>query len=162
MDARIDNDFVIMARTDAVATDGVGEAIERANLFVEADADLILVDAPTSTREMKLINDLIKAPTMANMIEGGKTPILTTRELQDIGYSVVCIPTATVYATTWALKQLWEGLKENGTTNRWADKMIRFDEFNEFLGLDYIRNLESNYYKDYLESLRNKKDILAI
>ena len=154
VDARADDDLVIMARTDAVATHGVDEAIERANIFVEAGADLILVEAPTSTEEMKRSNDSINAPTMANMVEGGKTPILTTKELQDIGYSVVCIPNATVYTTTWALKQLWTGLKENGTTNHWVDNMIYFDDFNKFIGLDKIRRLESDYYKDLFESLK--------
>ena len=156
VDARVDEDLVIMARTDAVATHSVNEAIERANIYREAGADLILVEAVTSVEQMKRTNESIHAPTMANMVEGGKTPILTVKELQDVGYSVVCIPNATVYATAWALKELWSELKKEGTTRNWMDKMIYFDDFNKLVGLNKVRELESYYYKDLFESLRKK------
>ena len=156
VDARVDEDLVIMARTDAVATHSVNEAIERANIYRDAGADLILVEAVTSVEQMKRTNENIHAPTMANMVEGGKTPILTVKELQDVGYSVVCIPNATVYATAWALKGLWSELKKEGTTRNWMDKMIYFDDFNKLVGLNKVRELESYYYKDLFESLRGK------
>ena len=156
VDARVDEDLVIMARTDAVATHSVNEAIERANIYREAGADLILVEAVTSVEQMKRTNESIHAPTMANMVEGGKTPILTVKELQDVGYSVVCIPNATVYATAWALKGLWSELKKEGTTRNWMDRMIYFDDFNKLVGLNKVRELESYYYKDLFESLRGK------
>jgi 2,3-dimethylmalate lyase len=156
VDARVDEDLVIMARTDAVATDGVQEAIERANIYREAGADLILVEAVTSVEQMKRTNEGIDAPTMANMVEGGKTPILTVKELQDVGYSVVCIPNATVYATAWALRGLWSELKKEGTTRNWMDRMICFDDFNRLIGLDKVRDLESHYYRNLFESLRQK------
>ncbi len=156
VDARVDEDLVIMARTDAVATNSVDEAIERANIYREAGADLILVEAVTSVDQMKRTNKSIHAPTMANMVEGGKTPILTVRELQDVGYSVVCIPNATVYATAWALRGLWSELKKEGTTRNWVDRMIRFDDFNKLVGLDKVRERESYYYRDLFESLGEK------
>jgi len=156
VDARVDQDLVIMARTDAIATDGLDEAIERGNTYVEAGADLILVEAVTSVDQIKRTNESINAPTMANMVEGGKTPILTVRELQDVGYSVVCIPNATVYATAWALKGLWSELKKEGTTRSWMDRMIYFDDFNKLVGLNKVRELESYYYKDLFESLGEK------
>jgi 2,3-dimethylmalate lyase len=156
VDARVDEDLLIMARTDAVATDSVDEAIERANIYREAGADLILVEAVTSVEQMRRTNESIHAPTMANMVEGGKTPILTVRELQDVGYSVVCIPNATVYATAWALRGLWSDLKKEGTTRKWTDRMICFDDFNKLVGLDKVRERESYYYKDLFESLRQR------
>jgi methylisocitrate lyase len=159
VDARVDEDLVIMARTDAVATDSVNEAIERANIYREAGADLILVEAVTSVEQMKRTNESINAPTMANMVEGGKTPILTVKELQDVGYSVVCIPNATVYATAWALRGLWGELKKEGTTRNWIDRMICFDDFNKLVGLDKVRERESHYYKDLFESLGQKNQI---
>jgi methylisocitrate lyase len=157
VDARIDQDLVIMARTDAIATDGIDEAIERANRYVEAGADLILVEAVTSVEQMIATNKTINAPTMANMVEGGKTPILTVKELQEVGYSVVCIPNATVYATAWAIRGLWSELKKEGTTRKWMDRMICFDDFNQLVGLDKVRERESYYYKDLFASLQQQR-----
>ncbi len=158
VDARIDPDLVIMARTDAVATDGLDEAIERGNRYAEAGADLIFVEAPTSREEMLRSNREIKAPTNAIQIEGGKTPLLTVKELEELGFNVVVYPNVTVYATAWALRGLWDGLRKNGSTKHWLDKIIPFNEFNTLIGLDRVRELESFYYKDLFASLhqRNK------
>ena len=156
VDARVDPDLVIMARTDAVATHGLDEAIERANRYAEAGADLIFVEAPTSREDMLRSNREIKAPTNAIQIEGGKTPLLTVNELEELGFSVVVYPNITVYATAWALKGLWEGLKKNGTTQHWLDKIIPFNEFNTLIGLDKIREKESFYYKDLFECLKGQ------
>jgi len=154
VDARVDQDLVIMARTDAVAINGIDAAIERANRYAEAGADLIFVEAPTSREDMLRSNCEIKAPTNAIQIEGGKTPLLTVNELEELGFNVVVYPNATVYATAWALLGLWEGLKKNGSTKHWLDKIIPFDEFNTIVGLDKIRDLESYYYRDLFESLK--------
>jgi len=156
VDARVDNDLVIMARTDAVAVSGLDEAIDRSNRYAEAGADLIFVEAPTSKEDMRRCNREIKAPTNAIQIEGGKTPLLTVKELEDLGFNVVVYPNITVYATAWALRELWKGLKNNGTTKHWLDKIISFDEFNTLVGLDKIREKESYYYKDLFEKLSCK------
>jgi carboxyvinyl-carboxyphosphonate phosphorylmutase len=154
VDARVDEDLVIMARTDAIAVSGIDEAIERGNRYAEAGADLIFVEAPTSKEEMMRINREINAPMNAIQIEGGKTPLLTVKELEDLGFNVVVYPNVTVYATAWALRELWEGLKKNGNTKHWQDNIIPFDEFNTLVGLDKIRELESYYYRDLFESLK--------
>jgi methylisocitrate lyase len=154
VDARVDEDLVIMARTDAIAVSGIDEAIERGNRYAEAGADLIFVEAPTSKEEMMRINREINAPMNAIQIEGGKTPLLTVKELEELGFNVVVYPNVTVYATAWALRQLWEGLKKNGSTKHWQDNIIPFDEFNTLVGLDKIRELESYYYQDLFESLK--------
>jgi methylisocitrate lyase len=156
VDARVDEDLVIMARTDAIAVYGTDDAIERANLYREAGADLIFVEAPRSVEEMRRINTNVDAPTLAIQLEGGKTPLLTTKDLQEIGFNVVVYPNATVYATAWALKGLWETLKKEGTTRSFTDRMIGFDDFNTLVGLDKIRELESFYYRDLFESLQKK------
>jgi len=156
VDARVDRDLVIMARTDAVATDGLDEAIERGNRYAEAGADLIFVEAPTSKEDMARCNQEINAPTQAIQIEGGKTPLLTVKELEELGFNVVVYPTVTVYATAWALRGLWEGLKRNGNTKHWLDKIIPFNEFNMLIGLDKIRERESYYYKDLFECLQQQ------
>jgi 2,3-dimethylmalate lyase len=153
VDARIDEDLVVMARTDAIAVSGIDEAIERANLYREAGADLIFVEAPTSEEDMIRVNREIEAPTLAIQIEGGKTPLLTTKELEKLGFNVVVYPNATVYATAWALKELWGGLMREGTTKGFMDRMVCFDDFNNLVGLDEIRDLETHYYKDLFEFL---------
>lgn len=158
VDARVDEDLVIMARTDAIAVYGIDDAIERANLYREAGADLIFVEAPRSVEEMRRINTNVDAPTLAIQLEGGKTPLLTTKDLQEIGFNVVVYPNATVYATAWALKGLWETLKKEGTTRRFTDRMIGFDDFNTLVGLDKIRELESFYYRDLFESLQKQNN----
>ena len=156
VDARVDGDLVIMARTDAVAVSGLDEAIERSNRYAEAGADLIFVEAPTSKEDMRRCNREIKAPTNAIQIEGGKTPLLTVKELEELGFAVVVYPNITVYATAWMLRELWQGLKKNGTTKHFLDKIISFDEFNTLVGLDKIREKESYYYKDVFQKLSCK------
>lgn len=147
VDARHDQDFIIMARTDSLAVHGVSEAIERANKYFEAGADLIFIEAPTSKEEMIKINLEVSAPTMAIQIEGGKTPVFTTKELEDIGYNVVVFPISSLYAAAWAVKQVMKELITTGTTREFVDKMISFDDFNMLMGLNEIREQEDYYYK---------------
>ena len=148
VDARHDQDFIIMARTDALAVHGVREAITRANKYYEAGADLIFIEAPTSKEEMIKINLEVSAPTMAIQIEGGKTPMFTTKELEDIGYNVVVFPISSLYAAAWAVKHVMKELITTGTTREFMDKMITFDDFNKLMGLNEIRKQEIYYYKD--------------
>ncbi len=154
VDARVDEDLVIMARTDALAVNGIDDAIERGNIYRQAGADLIFVEAPTSKEEMVRINREIEAPTLAIQLEGGKTPLLTTQEIEELGFKVVVYPNSTVYATAWALKELWTELLKNGSTKSFVEKMICFNDFNDLVGLDKIRNLEAYYYHDLLETLK--------
>jgi 2-methylisocitrate lyase-like PEP mutase family enzyme len=145
LDARSDPDFVIMARTDALAVNGIDDAIYRARLYREAGADLIFVEAPESVDQMRRIIKEVKAPHMANMLPGGKTPMLTARELQEIGYSVVAYATACTYTITKAVRDLFETLYRTGTTAGFEDRMVKFDEFNRLVGLEEIRKKEEEY-----------------
>lgn len=145
LDARSDPDFVIMARTDALAVNGIDDAIYRANLYREAGADMIFVEAPESVDQMKRIIKEVKAPHMANMLPGGKTPMLTAKELQEIGYSVVAYATACTYTITKAVRDLFEALHRTGTTAGFEDRMVKFDEFNRLVGLEEIKEIEEKY-----------------
>lgn len=145
LDARFDPDFVIMARTDALAVNGIDDAIYRANLYRKAGADMIFVEAPESVDQMKRIIKEVKAPHMANMLPGGKTPMLTAKELQEIGYSVVAYATACTYTITKAVRDLFEALHRTGTTAGFEDRMVKFDEFNRLVGLEEIREIEEKY-----------------
>ncbi|HOP86707.1 MAG TPA: oxaloacetate decarboxylase [Syntrophorhabdaceae bacterium] len=146
VDARMDSDFVIMARTDALGVYGIDDAIERANKYREAGADLIFVEAPTTKEQMFRITHEINAPTKAIQIEGGKTPMLTVKELEEIGYSVVVYPITALYAAAWAVKQVMDELMTKGTTINFMDRMIHFHDFNELMDLTNLRKKESSFY----------------
>jgi carboxyvinyl-carboxyphosphonate phosphorylmutase len=147
LDARTDPDFVLMARTDALAVYGIEEAIRRGNLYRETGADLIFVEAPQTIEDMKRINREIDAPTVANNVEGGKSPLLTAKKLESIGYNVVVFPIASTYCIAKAVADLMKELKEKGTTESFLDRMITFTSFNELVGLPDIRKKEEGYLK---------------
>jgi methylisocitrate lyase len=143
VDARIDHDLVIMARTDAFATHGIEEAIERGNRYREAGADLMFVEATTSLEAVVKIGREINAPKMAIQGEGGKTPIVSLKELEENGYNAVVFPGSALYAAAWAVRHVMEELMTSGSTAGCMDKMITFEDFNQLLGLDKIREKEN-------------------
>jgi 2-methylisocitrate lyase-like PEP mutase family enzyme len=145
LDARSDPDLMIMARTDAVAVYGIANAIQRASLYREAGADLIFVEAVESVAQMRQIIAEVKAPHMANMIPGGKTPLLTAKELQDIGYAAVAYPTVNTYVLAKAATDFFNTLYAAGTTVGMEKQMIEFEEFNRLVGLPEIRAAEAKY-----------------
>lgn len=138
-------DMMIMARTDARTVFGIEEAIERGIAYKEAGADIVFIESPETQEEMKLINEKVNCLTLANMVEGGRTPMLKNGELEALGYNLVIYPTASTYVTTKAMMDLWEGLKRDGTTATMIDQMIPFPTFNEIIGLPRIREIEANY-----------------
>jgi 2,3-dimethylmalate lyase len=147
VDARVDDDFVIMARTDALAVNGLEDAIERANLFSQAGADLIFVEAPTTVKQMRAITAQVDAPTLANNIEGGKSPLLSAIELEKIGYNTVVFPVAATYAVAKVVGDLMAEIAATGTTKGFSNRMVSFDEFNHLIGLDSLRSLERTYFQ---------------
>ncbi len=146
VDARIDPNFMIMARTDARTVLGIDAALERAHAYKEAGADIIFVESPEGKEEMKRINDELPGVlTLANMVEGGRTPMVKNAELSDLGYNLIIYPTASVYVTTKAMVDLWEAMRRDDTTQGVIDTMIPFAQFNEIVGLPEIREIEANY-----------------
>ena len=154
VDARRDDDLMIMARTDALAVYGIDEAIERGNRYVEAGADIIFIEAPPSVEEMRRACAEVKAPMSANMVEGGKTPLLTAKTLQDLGYAIATFPLASLYAAAYGVRMAMEELFKTGTTGGCTDRMITFSEFNKMVGLDEVRANETRYYKELFELTR--------
>ncbi len=144
---RQDPDLVIIARTDARTVHGIDEAISRMKAYEEAGADLLFVESPESVDEMKRITTSFKAPVLANMVEGGRTPLLTAQELGEIGYGLVIFPTSSTYTVTLAVTRLMENLKQTGTTAGMLDEMVDFTAFNELIGLPQIRSLEDIFVK---------------
>jgi 2,3-dimethylmalate lyase len=146
--AREDPDFVIMARTDACSVSGIDEALRRARLYAQTGADMLFVEALQSVEEMRRVNSALaelKTPSMANMIEGGKTPFLGTKELEALGYSVAAYPCGSVFAAVKALQNWARHLKEHGTTADYLEHMLTFDEYYEFIGTRTIREREQQF-----------------
>ncbi|SMB93427.1 2,3-dimethylmalate lyase [Thermanaeromonas toyohensis ToBE] len=145
IEARRDPDLVIIARTDARTSLGLEEAIARGKAYEEAGADVIFIESPETVEEMKIICQSFKVPVLANMVEGGRTPLLTVEELEKLGYKLVIFPTASVYTTAKALISLMEELKKTGTTREYMKHMLPFHEFNKLIGLPQIKELEQKF-----------------
>jgi 2,3-dimethylmalate lyase len=146
--AREDPDFVIMARTDARAVYGIEKAIERAKQYARVGADMVFVEAVDSLEEMREVNSVLNklnVPSMANMIEGGRTPLLSASELQALGYSVVAYPCGSVFTAVKALQTWARQLIEQGTTSGFLGHMLTFDEYFEFVGASAIREQEKQF-----------------
>jgi methylisocitrate lyase len=145
VDARVDADLVIMARTDAIAIHGLDDAIERANLYREAGADLLFVEAPRTVEDMRRICREAPFPHCANMISFGLTPELTARDLQDVGYAAAAWPVSSVFAVTRTLEKLFTRLLTEGKLAGAKDEMVSFDEFTTLMGLPTLRENEQRY-----------------
>jgi carboxyvinyl-carboxyphosphonate phosphorylmutase len=145
VEARDDNDFIVVARTDARATSGLDEAIERGREYFKSGADVVFVEAPRSIAELKEIGSKIEAPLVANMIEGGITPNLTASELRDLGFRIGVFPLSGLFASAFAMKQVYEELHRSGSTSKEREKMITFEEFNKLVNLQKYIDLERKY-----------------
>ena len=148
IDAKNNNpDFIIVARTDARAPLGIDEAIRRGKKYHDIGADVIFVEAPHSIEELATISSEIDAPLVANMIEEGVTPNLTSAELLRLGYSIAVFPLSGLYSSTFALYDTFKTLQQTGTTMPLKERMIKFKEFNELVELDKYMNMEKKYIK---------------
>jgi methylisocitrate lyase len=156
LDTREDNDLVIMARTDAIAVDGIEEAIERSRLALEIGADLLFIEAPTDTNQMRRICSELDGLTLANNVEGGRTPFLPASELQAIGYAAVAYPVSATFTIAKAVRDLMVSLAHEGTTLGMVEGMVTFEEFNRMVGLDEIRAQETAFSKFATSLLGNE------
>jgi 2-methylisocitrate lyase-like PEP mutase family enzyme len=148
VDTREDPDFVINARTDAIAVAGIDEAIRRGNAYAEAGADLIFVEAPRSLEQIRRIAKEIKTHVSINLfdaVKGGETPIVPIQELKEMGITRVSIPVGVVFAAVKGMEQYLEALFNHGTLPDRKDLVIPFDHWKELVGLNKIRKLEKKY-----------------
>jgi len=147
IDARESKDFIIVARTDARATKGLDEAIERGKQNKKTGADAVFVEAPRTLDEMKKIGKEINAPLVANMIEGGATPLNTAETLSKIGFNIILYPLSVLYANTFATMNILQELKKTGNTSKYKQKVVNFDQFNDLVELSKFRKMEKKYKK---------------
>ena len=145
LDARKSKNFIIVARTDARAPEGLDAAVERGLLYKKIGADAIFIEAPKSVAEMKKIGKSIDAPLVANMIEGGATPLLSTKILHKMGFKLILYPLSILYANTFASMQILRELRKSGTTSRLKKNLVAFDQFNDIVDLSKYRKMENKY-----------------
>jgi len=145
LDARSNKNFIIVARTDARATEGLDKAIERGLYYKKVGADVIFVEAPKTIQEMKKIGSTINAPLVANMIEGGATPISSQINLFEMGFKIILYPLSVLFSNTYATLQILRELKRSGNTRKLNKKLVNFDQFNDLVELKKYRKLEKQY-----------------
>lgn len=148
-DARGDDDLVIIGRTDARQPLGLEEAIRRGRLYRDAGADVVFVEAPRSVDELREVAQAIPdAPLFANMIEGGKTPLLSSAELHELGYKMVVYPLSALFSATRAVEETYRALFEEKTTASRQGALTSFAEFEEIIGVPSWQELERRYAAD--------------
>jgi 2-methylisocitrate lyase-like PEP mutase family enzyme len=137
VEARTNPDTVLIARTDALAVHGLADAIERVKAYAEAGADVVFVDAPRSRDDLEQIAGAVTGVhLMANMVENGKTPLLTADELTDLGYALVIYPASQTWLFVRAYRELCDELLRTGTTSHLLDRFEPFEDVNRLLGRD--------------------------
>lgn len=146
-DARHSEETLIIARTDAIAVEGFSAAIDRAALYAESGADALFVEAPGSVEELGRITEALKdtLPLMANMVEGGRTPLTAARELEALGFALVIFPGGIVRAIAHAAQAFYANLLQNGTTSGFRNAMFDFDELNTVIGTPEMLALGKSY-----------------
>jgi 2-methylisocitrate lyase-like PEP mutase family enzyme len=135
-DARASDETLIIARTDAIAVEGFSAAIDRAEAYVEAGADVLFIEAPRSAEELRRIAETFRGriPLLANMVEGGATPINTAGDLEAAGFSIVIFPGGIVRALAMAAGEYYASLAEHGSNRPFADRMYDFNGLNRVIG----------------------------
>ncbi len=146
-DARRSEDFLVIARTDAIAVEGFDAAMTRAERYVEAGADILFIEAPRNREEQAEIGRRFggRVPLLANMVEGGETPVTSAQDLHQIGYSVVIFPGGAARAVLRQATDYYESLKLHGTNEPFRNRMADFDELNAAIGLGELLEASSGY-----------------
>jgi methylisocitrate lyase len=145
IDARKDQDFFIVARTDSRQALGLSEAITRGIAFKEAGADAVFIEAPQNKEEMKEIARQVPGPLVANMLERGVTPLMDPAQLKELGFQMIVWPLAPLYSVAKTLAETYGTLRREGSTIKILDKLMPFDDFNEIVGLNEKYAADARY-----------------
>ena len=145
LDARRDPDFVITARVDSIAVHGLEDAIRRANLYARAGADMIFVEAPTTVEDVGRIIREVDAPSWINMVEGGRTPLIPVKQLQQMGAAIVDYGPLVLFAAAEGIRRALDVLKRDGTTEAHLSELMTFAALNQLNNIDDYRAMEVRY-----------------
>ena len=147
LDCRLNGDTLIIARTDAISVEGFDQALERAEHYLEAGADVLFIEAPQNIEQMQEIAERFRGrlPLLANMVEGGSTPMQTAPELESLGFSLVIFPGGLVRARARMEREYFASLKKHGWNRPFGDRMFDLTELNELLGTGDILTTGERY-----------------
>jgi 2-methylisocitrate lyase-like PEP mutase family enzyme len=144
-DAATDADLVLIARTDALAVEGLDAAIERGHAYAEAGADVVFIEAPESEAQIEAIARRIPGPKLINMFQGGKTPLVSIERLRALGYRIVIIPSDLQRAAIRAMEDVLAAIRRDGSSAAMADRMATFTERESVIGTDGYLELDRRY-----------------
>jgi 2,3-dimethylmalate lyase len=144
-EARSSRDFLVIARTDARTSLGLDEALRRSEAFLKAGADILFIESPESEEEMARIGRTFDVPLVANMVEGGRTPVLDKKELEGLGFKIAIFPTSGFLAAGAAMRSIYEEIRSSGSSKSWTGDMYAFDEFCRLMGFERIWQFERQH-----------------
>lgn len=146
-DARQHSSTQIIARTDGIAVEGIGAALERAERYLEAGADVLFIEAPQTREQQRLITEQFqtRVPLLANMVEGGQTPASDADELAELGFRLVIFPGGLARAVSRQVMAYFESLKRYGSTEPFREHMASFEELNRTVGLPEMLEIADHY-----------------
>ncbi|HRO60067.1 MAG TPA: isocitrate lyase/PEP mutase family protein [Burkholderiaceae bacterium] len=147
-DSRSSDEFLIVARTDARTTLGLDAALRRAEAYAKAGADVLFVESPESEEEMRRIGEAFELPLLANMVEGGRTPVLSQAELESIGYKLAIFPVTALLAAVEAMKAVYRGIRETGSSSGLDVPLQPFGELTKLMGFEDVWAFERRYAED--------------
>lgn len=145
VESRERKDFLVIARTDARTAHGIDEALRRGEAFAKAGADVLFIESPESVEEMERIGRSFDVPLLANMVEGGRTPVLDKATLERIGYRLAIFPVLSFLAAAQAMREAFATLKATGSSTGVATPLFPFEDFSELMGFDEVRAFDKRY-----------------
>ncbi len=145
VDARIDDDLLMIARTDAIAVEGFDAALARARAYANAGADMLFLEAPESVAQVRQIAAHLDLPLLINMFAGGKTPLMSAADLAELGYRLMIVPSDLQRAAISAMRRTADTLRRDGSTTALADQLTSFVERDQLIDLPAYRELERRY-----------------
>lgn len=148
-DARSDEEFVLIARTDARAVEGFDATVERSHAYLDAGADVLFFEAPTSEEELRWVGEEFDdVPLIANMTEGGNTPLFSAEEFDEMGFDIVLYPATGFKAAARAMRDVFAEIAETGTQEGVMDELVTWQGRNDITGLEEVVELENKYSDD--------------
>ncbi len=145
VEARSSKDFLVIARTDARTSLGLDEALRRGEAFLKAGADVLFIESPESEEEMAKIGRTFDVPLVANMVEGGRTPILDRAELERLGFKLAIFPGSGFLAMGAALRSVYGEIRSKGSSKSWTGEMYSFDDFSRLMGFERVWAFEREH-----------------
>jgi 2-methylisocitrate lyase-like PEP mutase family enzyme len=155
--ARTDPDFLLIARTDAIAVTGFDDALARAAAYAAAGADVLFVEAPRTAEEVETIPRRLPTPCLFNYAPGGRSPLLPFARLRALGYGVILLPVQTLFAAARAMAGYLDGLRRAGEPGALDDRLMSFDDFNALMGLPEMLAQEDRFRRDDSGSRRGTR-----